>query len=147
MFEPQDNLAEARRTVAELEAIRNQFKPTDARLGELLRRGLAMLDEDTTPESWKAWLWDVHSTLRAHIAALRLAERAGNNPLRQPAKRTQRRSWRKAGGRFGYLSKSNVWPRAAEMEAIRQFPAPSNARKLIHRWRDRRPEPDVKEVN
>jgi len=49
-------------------------------LRELFRRGLAMLDEGTTPESWKAWLWDVHSTLRAHIAALRLAENIGDNP-------------------------------------------------------------------
>jgi Holliday junction resolvase len=43
--------------------------------------------------------------------------------------------------------KSNEWPRSAEIEAIRQFPAPPNAKKLVHRWRDRRPEPDVKEVN
>jgi len=42
--------------------------------------------------------------------------------------------------------KSNEWPRAAEMEAIKQFPAPSNARKQIHRWRDRQPAPDVREV-
>jgi len=42
--------------------------------------------------------------------------------------------------------KSNEWPRAAEMESIKLFPAPTICRKLVHRWRDRRPEPDVKEV-
>ncbi len=42
--------------------------------------------------------------------------------------------------------KSNEWPRSAEMEAIRLFPAPPNARKLVHRWRDRQATPDVREV-
>ena len=42
--------------------------------------------------------------------------------------------------------KSNAWPDSAEMEAIKMFQAPSNARKLIHRWRDRVTVPDVKEV-
>ena len=42
--------------------------------------------------------------------------------------------------------KSNCWPDAAEMEALRLFIAPSNCRKLIHRWRDRARTPDVKEV-
>lgn len=36
--------------------------------------------------------------------------------------------------------------RAVEMEAIEQFKAPVNCRKLIHRWRDRQTVPDVKEV-
>lgn len=42
--------------------------------------------------------------------------------------------------------KSNEWPRSAEMEAIQLFKAPVNCRKLIHRWRDRAGEPDVREV-
>ena len=42
--------------------------------------------------------------------------------------------------------KTNEWPRAIELEAIRLFPAPPNCRKLIHRWKDRQPMPDVKEV-
>jgi hypothetical protein len=42
--------------------------------------------------------------------------------------------------------KSNEWPRSAEMESIKLFPAPAICRKLIHRWRDRRPGPDVREV-
>jgi hypothetical protein len=42
--------------------------------------------------------------------------------------------------------KSNAWPGSAEMEAIRLLPAPPNARKLVHRWRDRQRVPDVKEV-
>jgi len=33
--------------------------------------------------------------------------------------------------------KTRDWPGAAEMEAIKLFPAPTNARKIIHRWRDR----------
>ncbi|MGE0128068.1 MAG: hypothetical protein AB7U82_08310 [Blastocatellales bacterium] len=42
--------------------------------------------------------------------------------------------------------KSNEWPRSVEMEQIRDFPAPSNARKLVHRWRDRQALPDVRDV-
>jgi hypothetical protein len=42
--------------------------------------------------------------------------------------------------------KSNRWPDAVEMEAIRTFPCPPNARKLVHRWRDRARQPDVREV-
>ncbi len=41
--------------------------------------------------------------------------------------------------------KSNRWPDRAEMEALRAFPCPPNCRKLIHRWRDRRSTPDVRE--
>ena len=33
--------------------------------------------------------------------------------------------------------KTRDWPGAVELEALRSFPAPSNARKLVHRWRDR----------
>ena len=43
--------------------------------------------------------------------------------------------------------KTRDWPGSVEMETIRLFPAPSNARKLVHRWRDRQRTPDVKEVN
>jgi len=42
--------------------------------------------------------------------------------------------------------KSNAWPRAAEMAQLERFPAPPNARKLVHRWRDRCATPDVREV-
>ena len=42
--------------------------------------------------------------------------------------------------------KSNAWPGAAEMEALKAFPAPPNARKLVHRWRDRQQTPDVREL-
>ncbi len=42
--------------------------------------------------------------------------------------------------------KSNRWPGAQEVEAIKAFICPPNARKLIHRWRDRQSTPDVKEV-
>jgi len=40
--------------------------------------------------------------------------------------------------------KSNHWPLECEMEALRLFRAPSNARKIIHRWRDRQRLPDVR---
>jgi hypothetical protein len=43
--------------------------------------------------------------------------------------------------------KTNEWPRSEEMEALRMFPAPGNARKLVHRWRDRVKLPDVKELS
>ena len=42
--------------------------------------------------------------------------------------------------------KSNSWPDTSETETIRLFRAPSNCRKLIHRWRDRVKLPDVKEL-
>ena len=42
--------------------------------------------------------------------------------------------------------KSNRWPDPTEMEAMRAFPAPSNAVKLIHRWNDRSRTPVVKEI-
>jgi Holliday junction resolvase len=42
--------------------------------------------------------------------------------------------------------KTRDWPGTAEMEALRDFPAPSNARKLVHRWRDRCRVPDVRAV-
>jgi uncharacterized protein with GYD domain len=42
--------------------------------------------------------------------------------------------------------KTRDWPGAAEMETLRQFPAPPNARKLVHRWRDGQRRPDVREV-
>lgn len=52
-------------------------------------------------------------------------------------------------GRHGFVLvqvKSNRWPDSVEMEALREFPCPSNASKLIHRWRDYQKVPDVKEV-
>lgn len=42
--------------------------------------------------------------------------------------------------------KSNEWPCSAEMETIKLFVAPPNARKIVHRWRDRQALPDVREV-
>lgn len=40
--------------------------------------------------------------------------------------------------------KTRDWPGSVEMEAITLFAAPPNARKLVHRWRDGRRQPDVK---
>lgn len=42
--------------------------------------------------------------------------------------------------------KTRDWPGSVEMETLRLFPAPANARKLVHRWIDRRRLPDVKEL-
>jgi Holliday junction resolvase len=42
--------------------------------------------------------------------------------------------------------KSNRWPGAVELEAMRAFVAPKNCRKIIHRWIDGRSTPDVKEL-
>lgn len=42
--------------------------------------------------------------------------------------------------------KTNAWPGTVEMEALRAFPAPSNAKKVLHRWRDRHRTPDVREI-
>lgn len=42
--------------------------------------------------------------------------------------------------------KSNQWPGTAEMETLHDFPCPPHCRKLVPRWRDRQPMPDVKTV-
>ena len=42
--------------------------------------------------------------------------------------------------------KTRDWPSVEETETIRQFPCPPNARKLLHRWRDRQRLPDVREL-
>lgn len=43
--------------------------------------------------------------------------------------------------------KTRDWPGSMEMEQLRLFPAPANARKLVHRWKDRQSLPDVKEID
>ncbi len=42
--------------------------------------------------------------------------------------------------------KTRDYPSAAEMEQLRRFAVPSNARKLIHRWRYGARLPDMREV-
>lgn len=42
--------------------------------------------------------------------------------------------------------KTRDWPGTVEMETLRSFPAPPNARKLVHRWRDYQRNPDVREL-
>ena len=42
--------------------------------------------------------------------------------------------------------KTRDWPSTAEMATLASFAAPSNCRKLVHRWRDRQPRPDVREI-
>lgn len=42
--------------------------------------------------------------------------------------------------------KTRDYPGAAEMETLKNFVAPQNAKKLIHRWKDRQRLPDVREI-
>jgi len=42
--------------------------------------------------------------------------------------------------------KTRDWPGTAELETLKEFRAPANYKKLIHRWRDRVRLPDVKEL-
>jgi hypothetical protein len=42
--------------------------------------------------------------------------------------------------------KSNRWPGSEEMEAIKLFVCPKNARKLVHRWDTFARLPKVKEI-
>ena len=42
--------------------------------------------------------------------------------------------------------KTRDWPGHLETLALAEFPAPANARKLLHRWRPRRRTPDVREI-
>lgn len=42
--------------------------------------------------------------------------------------------------------KSNRWPSAVELDQMRCFTAPPNARKLIHRWDNHQRLPHVKEI-
>jgi hypothetical protein len=42
--------------------------------------------------------------------------------------------------------KTRDFPGSAEMERLKQFPAPANCRKLVHRWRDGKRHPDIREV-
>jgi len=42
--------------------------------------------------------------------------------------------------------KTRDWPGKEEMEILKLFPAPENAKKIIHRWRHRARVPDVKVI-
>lgn len=42
--------------------------------------------------------------------------------------------------------KTRDWPGSIEMEQLKEFRCPPNAKKLIHRWRDYQQQPDVKEL-
>jgi Holliday junction resolvase len=42
--------------------------------------------------------------------------------------------------------KTRDWPSSEEMERLRLFRAPTNARKLVHRYRDGQRLPDVREL-
>jgi len=42
--------------------------------------------------------------------------------------------------------KTRDWPGSTEMETLKNFLAPHNARKLVHRWRHRERLPDVREL-
>jgi hypothetical protein len=38
--------------------------------------------------------------------------------------------------------KTRDWPGSVEMATLRAFPAPTSARKIVHRWRSRQRSPD-----
>lgn len=42
--------------------------------------------------------------------------------------------------------KTRDWPGSVEMETLAGFRVPPNCRRLVHRWRDRQREPDVREL-
>ena len=42
--------------------------------------------------------------------------------------------------------KTRDWPGAVEMETLKEFKAPENCKKLVHRWRNRQKLPDVREI-
>jgi hypothetical protein len=42
--------------------------------------------------------------------------------------------------------KAGDWPGTLELEAMREFPAPENCIKIIHRWRRGQRSPDVKRI-
>lgn len=42
--------------------------------------------------------------------------------------------------------KTRDWPGLVEMETLKEFTTPPNCRKLVHRWRDGKRQPDTKEV-
>jgi PD-(D/E)XK nuclease superfamily protein len=42
--------------------------------------------------------------------------------------------------------KTRDWPGTIETEEMRNFPAPPNCRKVVHRWRDRQSQPDIREI-
>jgi Holliday junction resolvase-like predicted endonuclease len=42
--------------------------------------------------------------------------------------------------------KTRDWPGKTEMETLKLFPAPENAKKIIHRWRHRARRPDLKVI-
>ncbi len=42
--------------------------------------------------------------------------------------------------------KTRDWPGKVEMKTLREFKAPANCKKLVHRWRHRQRTPDVREL-
>ena len=58
-------------------------------------------------------------------------------------------AWTRAAvslGVFDVVGKTRDWPGKVEMAQLERFAVPPNAKKLIHRWRDGMPRPDVREV-
>lgn len=43
--------------------------------------------------------------------------------------------------------KTRDWPGSVEIETLKSFVAPSNCRRIIHRWRYRQSLPDVRELS
>jgi len=59
-----------------------------------------------------------------------------------------KKNWRGRTGTWAEILlvqvKSSRWPGSKEMKAMRDFPAPANCAKHIHRWQPRYKEPEVR---
>lgn len=90
---------------------------------------------------------NAHKGRRAEYKSIRLLEASGYRCVRAAGSK----------GAFDIVAvgskdiillqvKSRDWPSSSELEAIRAFVAPSNCRRIIHRWVDRKALPDVREI-
>jgi len=85
---------------------------------------------------------------RAEYKSIALFEAAGYQCIRAAASKGPFDIW--AVSRtdivFCQTKAGAAWPSPAERETLASFPAPPNARRLIHRWRARQRQPDVMEL-
>jgi hypothetical protein len=82
---------------------------------------------------------------RAEVLTIKLLEAAGYYCTRSDKSRGLFDVWGFSSTDFVLVQvKCNDWPSLAEMEALTLCVVPPNTRKLVHRWRDGRDEPDVR---
>ncbi len=87
---------------------------------------------------------------RQEYRSRRLLEASGYLVVRAAASKVEGGAFDLVGFGDGGLAlvsvKSNAWPPAHEIEALRLWPAPPGTIRLVHRWVDGRREPDVRRV-